>query len=81
METSKINTSIIDGYLNLLGSLSPNYKLDLISKLSASIKMDLTPKKTSFKKSFGAFESKKSAETIIKEIRESRVFNRQIESF
>lgn len=81
METSKINTSIIDGYLSLLGNLSPNYKLDIIAKLSASIKTDLTPKKTSFKKSFGAFESKKSAETIINEIRNSRVFNREIESF
>ena len=81
MEISKINTSTIDGYLNLLGNLSTNYKLDLIAKLSNSIKADLTTKKSSFKKSFGAFETKKSAEQIIEEIKDSRLFNRKTESF
>lgn len=81
MKTVEINTSIVDGYAELLDNLSPDSKLDLISKLTNSIKADLTAKRTSFKKAFGAFESKKTADEIIKEIRDSRVSNRQIESF
>jgi hypothetical protein len=76
-----INTTLIDGYLRLLENLSPSNKLDLISKLTMSVKTDITDRKKSFKKSFGAFESSKSAEEINKEIRSSRKFNRQIESF
>ncbi len=81
MKTVDINNSLIDGYLQLLHNLSPNNKLDLISKLSLSLKTDITDKRKSFKKSFGAFESEKSADEIITEIRKSRTFNRQIESF
>ncbi len=81
MTTSKINTTIIDGYIGLLNNLSPSNKLELISKLTNSVKTDLLNKKSSFKKSFGAFESSKSADEIIEEIRNSRVSNRQIETF
>lgn len=76
-----MNMTLVDGYIGLLENLSPGDKLDLISKLTVSVKTDLTKKKSSFKKAFGAFESDKSAEEIIDEIRGSRVFNRQIESF
>jgi hypothetical protein len=75
------NTTIVDGYAGLLDNLSPGDKLDLISKLTASVKTDLTSRKSSFKKAFGAFDSKKSAEEIIDEIRNSRISTRQIESF
>lgn len=81
METIKINTKIVDSYIELLNSLSTDNKLDIIERLTASIKIDLKNKKSSFKKSFGAFESDKSAEEIIKEIRDSRVSSREIESF
>jgi hypothetical protein len=81
MSTAEINTTIVDGYVGLLDNLSTSNKLDLIAKLTASVKTDLTNKKSSFKKAFGAFESKKSAEEIIDEIRSSRVFTRQNESF
>jgi putative heme iron utilization protein len=81
MRTAEINTTIVDGYVGLLDNLSPDNKLDLISKLTASVKTDLAKRKSSFKKAFGAFDSKKSAEEIIKEIRGSRMFYRQIESF
>ena len=81
MKTKTANTTIIDGYVQLLENLSPSNKLDLIAKLTASIKIDLTNRKTSFKKAFGAFESTKSAEEIIDDIRNSRVLNRQIEAF
>ena len=81
MKAAEINTTIVDGYIGLLDNLSPSNKLDLISKLTASVKTDLTNRKSSFKKAFGAFDSKQSAEEIINEIRNSRVSTRQIESF
>ena len=81
MRAAEINTTIVEGYIGLLENLSTNNKLDLISKLTVSVKTDLTNKKSSFKKAFGAFDSKKTAEEIIEEIRNSRVSTRQIESF
>ncbi len=81
MKAAEINTTLVDGYLKLLDNLNPVSKLDLIAKLKASAKTHKKDRKKIFKNSFGAFESSKSAEEIIKEIRESRTFNRQIESF
>jgi hypothetical protein len=81
MGTTKINTTIVDGYVGLLDNLSASNKLDLITKLTASVKIDLKNKKSTFKKAFGAFESKKSAEKIIEEIRSSRISTRKVESF
>jgi hypothetical protein len=81
MRTAEINSTIVDGYVGLLDNLSASNKLDLISKLTASVKTDLTNKKSSFKKAFGAFDSKKSAEEIIDDIRSSRTSTRLIESF
>ena len=81
MKIAEVNTTIVDGYVGLLDNLSTTNKLDLISRLTASVKTDLTKKKSSLKKAFGAFESKKSAEEIIDEIRKSRTSTRQIESF
>ena len=81
MEKANINTILIDGYLQMLDNLSPSNKLDLISKLTASVKSDITNKKSTFKEAFGAFESEKSADEIISEIRNNRTFTRQIEAF
>ncbi len=81
MRKAEINTTIVDGYVGLLDNLSTNNKLDLISKLTDSVKSDLKNKKSSFKKAFGGFDSKKSAEVIIEEIRNSRISTRQVESF
>lgn len=81
MKVAEVNTTIVDGYVGLLDNLSTSNKLDLITKLTASVKTDLSSKQSSLKKAFGAFDSKKSAEEIIEEIRASRVATRQIESF
>lgn len=81
MKISEINNTIVDGYSGLLSNLNIANKLDLILRLTASVKTDLNSKKLSFKKSFGAFDSIKSAQKIIDEIRNSRVSTRQIESF
>lgn len=81
MTNTETDTTIIDGYVGLLENLSTDNKLDLISKLTASVKTDLGNKKSSFKKSFGTFESEITAEEIIEEIRNSRLFTREIEPF
>ena len=81
MKAIDINTTLIEGYVRLLDSLSPSNKLDLISKLTLSVKTDITDRKKSFYKAFGAWESKQSADEIIKDIRNSRTFNRKIEGF
>lgn len=81
MSASEINTTLVDGYVELLDNLSTSSKLDLIAKLTDSVREDLTNKQSSFKKAFGAFDSKKTAEEIISEIRNSRIGTRQIEPF
>ena len=81
MKVIDINTTLIDGYFRLLDNLSPSNKLDLISKLTLSVKADITDRKKSFYKAYGAWESKQSADQIIKDIRTSRTFNRKVEEF
>ena len=81
MRATEINTTIVDGYVGLLNNLSTSNKLDLISRLTDSVKIDLANKKSSFKKAFGAFDTKKNAEEIIEDIRSSRVSKRKTESF
>ncbi len=81
MKATDINTSIIDGYLRMLDNLSAVSKLDLISRLSLSVKSDMKEKQKVFNESFGAFESKQSADEIITEIRASRNFKRNTEKF
>lgn len=81
MKAIDINTTLIEGYLRLLDNLSPSNKLDLISKLTISVKTDITDRKKHFYKAFGAWESKKSANQMINDIRNSRTFNRQTEQF
>jgi hypothetical protein len=74
MKSIDINNTLIEGYLQLLENLSPSNKLDLISKLTLSVKTDITNRKKSFYKAFGAWESRQSAEEIIKDIRNSRTY-------
>lgn len=81
METIAKNTILIDGYIEMMDNLSPDNKLDLISKLTASVNTDLSQKQSVFNESFGAFDSTKTADEIIAEIRNSRTFTRQIEEF
>ena len=77
----KSNTVLIDNYYGLLSSLSKENKIRLIAKLSNSIIEESTQNENVVDNFFGAFKSEKSAEELIKEIRESRIFNRTIEAF
>ncbi|WP_192823292.1 hypothetical protein [Rufibacter sp. LB8] len=73
------NLHILESYLGLLNNLSPDSKLELISRLSQTLKSQKKSKEKSLIELFGAFQSDKSAETIIEEIQQSRTFTRQIE--
>jgi hypothetical protein len=77
----KSNTVLIDNYYGLLSSLSKENKIKLIAKLSNSINEEASKNENVVDKFFGAFKSEKSAEELIREIRESRIFNRTIEAF
>ncbi len=74
-------TQILSGYWGLLSNLTPTLKLKLIEKLSKSVSRDIITKKDRFEESFGAWIDNRDSEEIIKEIRDSRSFSRQIESF
>ena len=69
-----------DFYYELLSNLNADSKLELISRLSESLKTKKKAKEVSLSSLFGAFKSKKSAETIISEIRADRTFERKIEN-
>jgi len=77
----KSNTVLIDNYYGLLSSLSKENKIRLIAKLSNSILEESPENENVVDNFFGAFKSEKSAEELIKEIRESRIFNRVFEAF
>ncbi|MEI6048089.1 MAG: hypothetical protein WCS03_04255 [Bacteroidota bacterium] len=77
---SNASTILIDNYFGLLSSLSKENKIKLIAKLSNSIVDEPSEKENVIDNFFGAFKSDKSADEIIKEIRESRTFNRTIEA-
>jgi len=79
---SNANKIMVDDYYGLLRNLSKETKIKLIAKLSNSIIADNTSENENVVDNFfGAFKSNKSAEKIIKEIRESRSFNHTIEAF
>lgn len=80
MITEDMNDKLTDGYVELLKHLSPNSKLELISKLAQSIKQDVQDSNLDFKNAFGAWDEQDDAEALVESIRNSRVFNRNIET-
>lgn len=76
-----INRRLIDTYLEMISRLGLESQLELISRLSSSMKKKVESSEDSFFRLFGSFSDEKSAETIIDEIKESREFNRKLESF
>ena len=85
MKAANLKFNLIDSYLGLLENLSPDNKLELISKLSDSLKSSKKPTEKLSEKSLddlsGAFIFDKSSDDLIKELKESRNFNRKIEEF
>lgn len=81
MKRSDVNITLVEGYLRLLENLSPGSKLDLIAKLSQSVKTDIAGQKSRFFKAFGAWESDKSAEQLVEELKTARKFKRRVEEW
>ena len=63
---------IVETYSGLLEGLSSESKAELIENLSKSIHSEKKNTETAFYKSFGAFESDKTAEEIISKIKSAR---------
>lgn len=70
----------MDNYFGLLSSLSRENKIRLIARLSNSIVDEVEEKENIVEHFFGAFKSNKSSVEINKEIRDSRTYNRVIET-
>lgn len=68
---------IVDTYSSLLERLNSISKIELLEKLAKSLKKDIKSREKDFFKSFGAFDSEKSAEKMAMEIRSARKFNRK----
>ena len=85
MKTTSKQINSADYFFELLSNLNSDSKLDLISKLSKSLKTKPSKtkpskKEVSLKDLFGSFISKKTADEIITDIRDSRHFSRKIEN-
>ncbi len=74
------NSLLLESYFNLLRGLDRENKILLVAKLSNSIVEEQPDKNGVIDKLFGSFESDKTAEEIIRDIKESRTFNRNIEA-
>jgi len=68
MKSADLKINLINSYLELLKTLSPKTKLELIARLSRSLKGPNKPNK-SLNDLYGQFISKKTAEEIIQEIK------------
>ena len=79
--TDEVNTSVVDGYFGLISTLSNANKKALIDKLIQSAEEVKPEPYANLKESFGAFESEQTADEIIADIRNSRLFTREIEPF
>jgi hypothetical protein len=79
MKAADLKFNLIDSYLGLLKSLSPDNRLELISKLSDSLKGSKKPTDKSLSDLYGAFKTKKSADEIIADLKRSRHFDRKTE--
>jgi hypothetical protein len=76
---SVIDRNIVTTYSDLFEGLSSLNKIELIESLSKSLKIKESTRESRFYKSFGAFDSGKSAEAIIADIKSSRKFrNKEI---
>jgi len=80
MITTDFNQTLLSNHIDLLRNLSSYQKLELISWLSQSL-MSTTKKEISLRPLFGAFQSEQSAEQLVAEIQQSRLFNQERETF
>ena len=76
------NLSVTDMHMSMLSSLSNDEKLDLITKLSESMRKNKTnPKRTMelFSRFYEDWGGNRTPEEIAEDLRNSRVFTREVE--
>jgi len=79
MASITLNNNSLKRYIDLLRNLDLNSKKKIIMGLTESIE---EPKEmNSITSLFGAWEDNRDSDEIIRDIRESRINNRDIESF
>ena len=76
MKNADLNTILINSYFELFQRLSSKGKQALISKLTKSMRKDESKQAESFFSTFGALEDEKPAQEIIREVKNSRTFNK-----
>lgn len=77
-----IQTNLIEAYVQILSSLSPQIRGEIIKRVTES-KPEKQPEEAKlarFRALYGSFQSESTAEEIIAEIREARTFTTEIES-
>lgn len=79
MGSLAMSNKILDKYLRYLEELDSKAKKRLIARLTKSLKVK-AKKKTDLHVFFGAWEDERDSDTIIKEIRTSRVEKNDTES-
>ena len=79
MGNISINNKALDKYFGFLSRLDNNTKKELIFRLSESLAFE--KKDRDLKSLFDSWEDNRDADEIIKEIRNARVNNREIEGF
>ena len=80
MGTIALNKRLVDNYFRFLKNLDVASKKKLIIKLTESIQVK-REKQIDIRSLYGAWVDTRDADEIIKEIRDSRVNNREIEEF
>lgn len=77
MNTTEINTNLIDSYYMLLKNLSQDNKLELIARLSKSMTTTKKTKDNSWKSLFGALILDQSADEFVEGLKKDRNFIRK----
>jgi hypothetical protein len=80
MKSAEISNTLLNSYLALLENLSTNSKLELISRLSSAMKTNgQEQKKKLLKQLYGSYKGDESADELIAELKEARIFYRKRE--
>ena len=80
MGSLALNNKTLDKYFGFLRKLDNSTKKRLIIKLTESLEFN-DNKAFDLDSIYGSWEDSKDSDTIIKEIRDSRIENRKIEDF
>ena len=78
-----LQTNLIEAYVQILSSLSPQIRGEIIKRVT-EVKPEINSnevKLAHFRTLYGSFQSEKTAEEIIEEIRQARTFTTEIEAY